>query len=31
LLDLMQAIQFLHSEKDGLGPGWKNGFMSRMI
>jgi hypothetical protein len=27
--DPMQAIQFLHSEKDGLGPRWKNGFMSR--
>jgi hypothetical protein len=31
LLDLMQAIQFPHSERDGLEPGWKSGFMLRMI
>jgi hypothetical protein len=31
LLDPMQAIQFPHSERDGLDPGWKSGFMLRMI
>jgi hypothetical protein len=25
------TIWFQHFEKDGLGPGWRNGFMSRMI
>jgi hypothetical protein len=26
----MPAIQFPHSERDGLEPGWNNGFMLRM-
>jgi hypothetical protein len=30
LLDSMPSIQFPHSERDGLEPGWKNGFMLRM-
>jgi hypothetical protein len=30
LLDPMPAIQFPHSERDGLEPGWNNGFMLRM-
>jgi hypothetical protein len=31
LLTLMQATQFQHFGKGGLGPGWRNGFMLRMI
>jgi hypothetical protein len=31
LLIPMRATLFQHSRKDGLGPGWRNGFMSRMI
>jgi hypothetical protein len=31
LLVLTQATRFQHFGNDGLGPGWRNGFMSRMI
>jgi hypothetical protein len=28
---LMQVTQCRHTGKDGLGPGWRNGFMFKMI
>jgi hypothetical protein len=31
LLVPMRATRFQHFGKDGLGPGWRNDFMSRMI
>jgi hypothetical protein len=31
LLALMQATRFQHTGKDGPEPGWRNGFMLKMI